>query len=70
MANLEEVMKNIDTNLKMINLASKTVPRILERKKIRELNRTCKLIGEHREKIQDLKTKAQMFMFTEDKNEE
>ena len=70
MANLEEVMKNIDTNLKMINLTSKTVPRILERKKISELNRTCKLIGEHREKIQDLKTKAQMFMFTEDKNEE
>ena len=67
---MEEVMKSIETNLKMINLTCKTAPNIIENKRKNDLKRTLKQLEERRNDIRELKTQAQMHMFAEGKDED
>ncbi|XP_057302720.1 uncharacterized protein LOC130636888 [Hydractinia symbiolongicarpus] len=66
MATSERINKDIDGIFKMLKLSEKAVPKILARRKIKELERTLKSIEEQRDEAHRLKTNAQMLMFKEE----
>lgn len=69
MATSERINKDIDAIIKMLKLSEKAVPKILARRKIKELERTLKSIEEQRDEAHRLKTNAQMLMFKEEMSE-
>lgn len=70
MATSERINKDIDAIIKMLKLSEKAVPKMLARRKIKELERTLKSIEEQRDEAHRLKTNAQMLMFKEEMSEE
>ena len=63
----DKVMKKIETKFKMLDIKEKESARIIERGKIKELQKHANEIETRVEEIQDLKGKVQELMLESDK---
>ena len=68
MADLEIMLRKIDTKLQMLQITRNEYPRLLQRNKIRELEKHPQLLEERLEEVHELKEKIQKRKLEQEEN--
>ena len=66
----ELIQHLLETCMKMLTLTSKGVVQFLEKNKLRDIQKTLKILEDQKDQVENLKIRAQTLMFSENKSED
>ena len=66
----ELIQHQLETCMKMLTLTSKGVVKLLEKNKLRDIQKTLKILEDQKDQVENLKIRAQTLMFSENKSED
>ena len=67
---IESLTKQLEVNMKMLSLTSKSVVKVITRNKLKEIEKTQKILEEQKEEVESFKFRIQTLMFKEEKTED